>query len=131
MVVNAKQIGAAFVFLVLLLFVSNRYFDGEIKKKDTQLNEKRELIATLTQLESRWSRKAQDEALARVFKLLDVFDVTYDLKKRREIKIITMQLTKKNADRVLALFVHSTIRIKKIKIEKKDNFRVVLQVEVL
>jgi len=131
MVGNIKQIGGAF-FVVLLLFLGLKsYFDATIEKKNQELKARETMLKTFHTLEHRYSRKAQSEALAKIFKMLDVFGVAYEVKEKRKRKIITLQLTRKNADRVVGLFLNSTIHIKKIKLEKQDDFRVTLHVEVV
>lgn len=123
--------GGAFVFLLLLLLMLSQYFNAEIQDKSEELSQKREIVTTLAQLKSRWSKKAQGEELAKIYKLLNVFDIVYSVKEKRKKKIITMQLKEKNADKILALLVNRSINIKKITIEKKDSFTLELIMEVL
>jgi len=131
MVINIKHIGGTFAFLILLQMVLVNYFGGEIQDKSQALQKKSKIISSLSELESKWSKKAQKQELEKIYKLLNVFDVEYTLKEKKKRKILTMDLKQKNADKVLALLVNRSVNVKKMSVEKVDKYTLKLIVEIL
>ncbi len=131
MVVDIRYIGGGFIGLVLLLVALSFSFDTKIEEKHQELEKKREVLAKLDGLEKRWSKKVQESELQKVYKLLDVFDVVYTKSEKRKRKVINIEVQSHNADKIVGMILNRSINIKKLEIQKLDEFRVKLVVEVL
>ncbi len=131
MVIDIKYIGAGFLGSALVFLGLSYAFESSKVEKLSELEKKREILGSLNKLESQWSKKAQEAELEQLYKLLDVFDVAYKKSVKRKRKVISMELEKHNADKIVSLVLNKNLNIKKIKLEKVGRYKISFVVEIL
>lgn len=131
MVVNIRHIGGAILGLAVLQGALWFYFDSKIESSKGEFVQKREMVSELESLGAKWSKKSQKEEYEKFLSLLGAFGVEYSAKEVRDKRVVTMELQKSNADKVVSLLVNRNIEIVKLTIKRVDEFSVMLEVEII
>lgn len=131
MVVNIKHIGGALLALAIVQASLWSYFDGKIKSSKEEFEQKREMLGELESLGAKWSKKSQKEEYEKLLSLLGAFGVVYETKEVRNKRVISMELQKTNADKVVSLLVNRNIEIVKLTMKRVDEYSITLEVEII
>lgn len=131
MVVNIKHIGGALLALAVLQGGLWSYFDTKIESSREEFVQKREMMSELNALGAKWSKKSQKEEYDKLLSLLGAFGVKYEAKEVRDKRVITMELQKSNADKVVSLLVNRKLEIVKLTMKRVDEYSMTLEVEIV
>ena len=126
-----KKIYIVFFTLLAIQIASWLYFNGTIKQANEKLNDKNEIITQLNNLDRKWSKKNQKMELKRIYDFLNAFNITYELKEKKNKKTITLQVKKSNSSKVISFILNRNIKIKQFKLDKLDNYNLRLILEVI
>ena len=114
------------VFCILCLFVGtiNWYFPNMIQKEEQQFIKQKELITTYTNLKQQYSKEALKKEQNRIKEFLTAFGIKYTIKQNKRLNkdILSMDLKKSNANKVVSYILNSNILFKDMQIKKIDNY---------
>jgi hypothetical protein len=125
------KIVAASLAALLLVWAGAAWFIHErTAAAERELHERRALLEKYESLRDRWSEKAQRKALKKFETMLRLYGIRPEMKKRRERKVYTFVLTRKNADMVLGKTLESPLAIRKLEVERIDDGHLKVRLEV-
>lgn len=125
------KISLVSVASILTVWIAGAFFiERKISAAEKAYQEKRVLIGRYESLKELWSEKSQRHALKKFKTLLRLYGVTADIRKRRNQKLYTFRLEKKNADSVLTKLLNSNLAISTFKVRKIDSGHIEVTVGV-
>ena len=114
------------IFCVLCLFVGtiNWYFPNIIQKEEKHFIKQKELITKYTNLKQKYSKEVLKKEQNRIKEFLTAFGIKYTIKQNKRLNkdILSMDLKKSNANKVVSYILNSNILFKDMQIKKIDNY---------
>ncbi|WP_300363330.1 hypothetical protein [Hydrogenimonas sp.] len=125
------KVSLASIAALLVVWIAGALFiDHKTAAAEKAYREKHILIGRYESLKDLWSEKSQRHALKKFKTLLRLYGITPDIRKRRNRKIYTFRLEKKNADSVLTKLLNSNLAISTFKVRKIDRQHIEVSVGV-
>jgi len=108
-------------FSLLIWLGVAHYMASQKEQLEKSYHTRSQLLARYHHLQSKWSAKAQKEAIKRFDTLLRLYHIQPQITKQRNKKIYTFILDREKAETILNKLLNSNLAIDRFTIERKDD----------
>jgi len=116
-----NRVVISLIALSLLWSALAYYMTSQKEQLEKSYQSRSELLARYQSLQSKWSTKAQKEAIKRFETLLRLNHIQPQITKQRSQKLYQFTLDRRRADTILNKILNSNLALDKFTIEHKDD----------